>query len=189
MTPRSIPGVLAPPSPPATPPGSPARIDEERFDEEMYGAEDVGDGMKGGDAGATTATDIEGAFAEVGAEMGAGAATATATDVESGTVVPSQVVRRKLLAIQDAGDDLAAVAAGQERQLRQALVAGPDVGVSFLDLCDGPPGGAEAGARRFFNLLSLHMEGVVSVSQADPYGDISVGRGSTFDAWATRIPA
>mmetsp|Transcript_73748 Transcript_73748/g.163022 ORF Transcript_73748/g.163022 Transcript_73748/m.163022 type:complete len:122 (+) Transcript_73748:235-600(+) len=90
------------------------------------------------------------------------------------------------------GDELLAGAAAS--QLREALDTGDGgsgcadagvaaEGVSFLDLCAGPPGGAEAAAARFLGLLSLHMEGAVSLDQDEPYGDIIVGRGPTWPAW------
>eukprot|EP00747_Dinoflagellata_sp_TGD_P104602 gnl/TRDRNA2_/TRDRNA2_169287_c1_seq1.p1 gnl/TRDRNA2_/TRDRNA2_169287_c1~~gnl/TRDRNA2_/TRDRNA2_169287_c1_seq1.p1 ORF type:complete len:165 (-),score=42.16 gnl/TRDRNA2_/TRDRNA2_169287_c1_seq1:92-544(-) len=85
-------------------------------------------------------------------------------------------VRQKLQAIQDAGEDAAGVKQLQERQLRQAFER-HEAEVSFNELCDGPPGGAEAAALRFISLLAMHTEGLIAVSQAEPFADILIGPG------------
>lgn len=46
--------------------------------------------------------------------------------------------------------------------------------ISFLELCNN---GAEDGARRFLSLLTMHMDGILSLNQDEPYGDITIGRG------------
>jgi chromatin segregation and condensation protein Rec8/ScpA/Scc1 (kleisin family) len=51
---------------------------------------------------------------------------------------------------------------------------------SFFTLIKAPPGDADSAARRFLNLLSLHMDGHVTLEQSEPYGDISIHQG---DAW------
>jgi len=53
--------------------------------------------------------------------------------------------------------------------------------LSFFELCNN--GTAEAGARRFLSLLTLHMDGVVGLSQDEPFGDIHITRGHDWDAW------
>jgi len=80
--------------------------------------------------------------------------------------------------------ELAQVQAVELRSVLGASSAAGDAppGVSFLQLCSGPPGGANAAAKRFFNLLELHMEGAVRLSQDEPYGDIGVSRGPAWPA-------
>lgn len=85
------------------------------------------------------------------------------------------------------GLDQAAVSREQEAELQAALGGeggggGGAAAVSFLELCERPPGGAEAAAQRFLSLLALHMEGAVTVSQEEPYGDILIGRGANWSA-------
>mmetsp|Transcript_105439 Transcript_105439/g.272962 ORF Transcript_105439/g.272962 Transcript_105439/m.272962 type:complete len:103 (+) Transcript_105439:656-964(+) len=73
-------------------------------------------------------------------------------------------------------------------ELREELSANPgaEEGVSFFGLCESPPGGASAAAKRFMNLLVLHMDGAVSLEQEAPYGDILVHQGPSFQtAWGT----
>lgn len=52
--------------------------------------------------------------------------------------------------------------------------------ISFFALVKAPPAGADAAARRFLNLLSMHMEGQVTLEQEEPYGDISIHRGLSW---------
>ncbi|CAK0826142.1 unnamed protein product [Prorocentrum cordatum] len=83
------------------------------------------------------------------------------------------------------GLEQAAVSREQEAELQAALGGEGGSGasaVSFLELCERPPGGAEAAAQRFLSLLALHMEGAVTVSQEEPYGDILIGRGVNWSA-------
>jgi len=76
--------------------------------------------------------------------------------------------------------NLAAVAMNQEDRLKRTFDVEPDQEVSFFELCDLPPGGAEAGACRFLNVLSMHMEGIISLDQAEPYEDIILRRGPNW---------
>lgn len=57
---------------------------------------------------------------------------------------------------------------------------GQEERVSFLNLAMAPPGDAESAAKRFLSLLTLHMEGQVTMEQAVPYGDITVHRGRAW---------
>lgn len=75
--------------------------------------------------------------------------------------------------------DLNKVSAKQGRELRASLHE--DNALSFLGLCAACT--AEAAACRFVDLLSLHMNGVVSLEQAKPYGDISIARGDEWKEW------
>jgi len=80
--------------------------------------------------------------------------------------------------------DSVAVSAEQARQLREALAPeGEAASVSFLGLCDTTSLSCAEAARRFVDLLALHMEGAVSLDQEEPYGDISVGKGPDWHAW------
>jgi len=51
---------------------------------------------------------------------------------------------------------------------------------SFFTLVKAPPGDADAAAKRFLSLLSLHMEGAVVLEQAQPYGDITIHPGAQW---------
>jgi len=53
---------------------------------------------------------------------------------------------------------------------------GQDEVCSFFNLARAPPVAADVAAKRFLNLLSLHMEGMVTLQQEEAYGDISVHR-------------
>merc|ERR1719375_972848 len=71
---------------------------------------------------------------------------------------------------------------GAEREEAQPLPwpttpDGQDEVCSFFNLARAPPGGADVAARRFLNLLSMHMEGTVVLTQEEDYGDIAVHRG------------
>ncbi|CAE7406501.1 RAD21L1 [Symbiodinium natans] len=77
--------------------------------------------------------------------------------------------------------DLDKVSAKQGRELRASLPE--EAALSFLDLCDSDQCSAEAAACRFVDLLSLHMSGAVTLQQDVPYADITVVRGTTWEAW------
>jgi hypothetical protein len=70
-----------------------------------------------------------------------------------------------------------APALAPQRQPWPQTLDGQDEVVSFLGLARAPPGDADLAARRFLNLLSMHMDGQVTLDQTDAYGDISVHRG------------
>jgi len=53
---------------------------------------------------------------------------------------------------------------------------------SLLGLCSASSWGAEDVARSFMELLTLHMDGGVSLTQAEPYGDVVIGRGPDWPA-------
>lgn len=76
----------------------------------------------------------------------------------------------------------AVIAAKQVLEIKQGLEHEPeDKEISFLDLCSN--GSAEAGARRFLSLLTLHMDGVLELNQDEPYGDIQIRKGPDWDEW------
>lgn len=81
--------------------------------------------------------------------------------------------------------DYATISVKQGCQLRESLgAARTDDALSFLGLCDSDQNSAEAAACRFVDLLSLHMTGVVSLKQDEPYTDISISKGTTWEAWS-----
>eukprot|EP00930_Biecheleria_cincta_P034967 TRINITY_DN24098_c0_g1_i1.p1 TRINITY_DN24098_c0_g1~~TRINITY_DN24098_c0_g1_i1.p1 ORF type:complete len:765 (-),score=148.47 TRINITY_DN24098_c0_g1_i1:69-2363(-) len=81
--------------------------------------------------------------------------------------------------------DYATISVKQGCQLRESLNAARDEdALSFLQLVDSDHNSAEAAACRFVDLLSLHMGGVVSLKQEEPYADISISKGRTFEAWS-----
>lgn len=89
----------------------------------------------------------------------------------------------KIEAIDEVWEESVPMGPVQEIQLRQSLGRVGEVSTSapeesFASLCSG--GGAEAAASRFMHLLSMHMEGVVSLGQTEPYGDITIGRGPSW---------
>jgi len=70
-----------------------------------------------------------------------------------------------------------AVARQQDAEIHEALGDGDAAAASLMDLCENPPGGAEAAACRFVHLLALHMQGTVTLEQTEPFADIAIGRG------------
>jgi len=102
-------------------------------------------------------------------------------DMQGGSVVPMKVVPPQVQVKQEERIevDLNKVSAKQGRELRASLHE--DNALSFLGLCAACT--AEAAACRFVDLLSLHMNGVVSLEQAKPYGDISIARGDEWKEW------
>lgn len=76
----------------------------------------------------------------------------------------------------------AGMVAGDDREAAQPLPwpstpNGQDEVCSFFNLARAPPVGADVAARRFLNLLSMHMEGTVVLQQEEAYEDIQVHRG------------
>lgn len=131
---------------------------------------------------------------QVDVDMGPGLETPTGAEMD--VVMGAESTGRQLVlredtpppvqrqAVRDAGVDIEAVGAIQKHQLKGVL--GPsgaeESKVSFIRMCEGPPGGADSAARRFMNLLLLHMEGSVSLKQDEAYGDIAIGRGPMWAA-------
>lgn len=89
----------------------------------------------------------------------------------------AQIVVREPHADGEGIAEYTAVAQQQDAEIRETLGDGAAAAVSLMDLCENPPKGAEAAACRFVHLLALHMQGVVTLEQAEPYADIAIGRG------------
>jgi hypothetical protein len=69
------------------------------------------------------------------------------------------------------------VARDQEDIIQESLGSSPGAAMSFFAACKRPPEGELAAAQRFTQLLSMHMDGRVSLSQAEPFSDILITRG------------
>jgi len=90
---------------------------------------------------------------------------------------PPPKVRRTAEAVAEAVAQQAAyVQAGQLQEFLGSL----ETDVSLLDLCSTSEWGAEDVAQSFMGLLTLHMEGAVSLTQVESYGDIIIGRGADW---------
>jgi len=88
----------------------------------------------------------------------------------------------KIEAINEVSERSVPMGPQQALELQEALRPGDGSTVeppkSFASLCIG--GSAEAAANRFMDLLNKHMDGTYSLSQAQPWGDIMIGRGPNW---------
>lgn len=69
----------------------------------------------------------------------------------------------------------------------EVVTSSPHQSRSFFLMCEQDHDDAEAAARRFLKLLSLHSEGVLLVTQLEPYGDISLHRGPKWHDWEAQV--
>lgn len=106
-----------------------------------------------------------------------------AQEKQGGSVVPVNVIPPQVQVKEEDEHievDSNKVSAKQGRELRASLQE--DNAMSFFGLCAAccTP---EAAACRFVDLLSLHMNGVLSLEQGKPYGDIAITRGVDWEEW------
>jgi len=96
----------------------------------------------------------------------------------------SEPVKEEPVDMEVASQGLSSLAKQQGQEIQNLLAdAGPDESISFFGLCEQqPPGGAHAAARRFANLMALHMKAAVDLVQEEPFGDISIAQGPSFTA-------
>lgn len=103
---------------------------------------------------------------------------------------PSPAVKEEPSDVEMASAGGTTVAELQGREIHERLdVAAPGQQASFFELCDQPPCGAHAAARRFANLMAMSMEGIVELFQDDAYGDIGIARGPRFSPSSTAAVA
>eukprot|EP00927_Polykrikos_kofoidii_P059298 TRINITY_DN54489_c0_g1_i1.p1 TRINITY_DN54489_c0_g1~~TRINITY_DN54489_c0_g1_i1.p1 ORF type:complete len:719 (+),score=88.08 TRINITY_DN54489_c0_g1_i1:237-2393(+) len=99
-------------------------------------------------------------------------------------LVPRSETGVKLEDNENSNKSGAAPVSAQESYIRRELEVSTESTLSFLSLCHQPPADAKAAALRFVSLLCMQMDGCVSINQASPYDDISIGRGPFFDGFA-----